>query len=138
MITPLFEKCRSSFSRAPHRYRCDIIFPVASEAVAQDETFGIVPGVAAGEGCSTTGGCATCPYMKMNSLDALVDTLEHVGTATDPAILKALEPKKYSSKVAGRRIADIGGEPILYMRHFQRTGVLPPELLRRSLPRSFG
>jgi len=31
-------------------------------------------GVAAGEGCSAGGGCATCPYMKMNSLDALLPT----------------------------------------------------------------
>ena len=26
-----------------------------------------------GEGCSTAGGCATCPFMKMNDLDALMD-----------------------------------------------------------------
>lgn len=28
---------------------------------------------AGGEGCSTAGGCATCPFMKMNDLDALID-----------------------------------------------------------------
>ncbi|MEB2322448.1 MAG: hypothetical protein OZ921_08040, partial [Sorangiineae bacterium] len=32
-----------------------------------------------GEGCSTAGGCATCPYMKMNSLDALLALLERLG-----------------------------------------------------------
>jgi len=31
----------------------------------------VVPGPAAGEGCSLEGGCASCPYMKMNSLQAL-------------------------------------------------------------------
>ena len=28
-----------------------------------------------GEGCSTAGGCATCPFMKMNDLDALMDVV---------------------------------------------------------------
>lgn len=28
-----------------------------------------------GEGCSTAGGCATCPFMKMNNLDALMDVV---------------------------------------------------------------
>ncbi len=28
----------------------------------------VVPGPAAGEGCNVTGGCASCPFMKMNSL----------------------------------------------------------------------
>ncbi|CAN0584988.1 unnamed protein product, partial [Laminaria digitata] len=31
------------------------------------------PYSAGGEGCSTAGGCATCPFMKMNDLDALMD-----------------------------------------------------------------
>ena len=35
-----------------------------------------VPGVAGGEGCSTAGGCANCPYMKMNDLDALLEEEE--------------------------------------------------------------
>lgn len=30
-----------------------------------------------GEGCSTAGGCATCPFMKMNDLDALLDVAGH-------------------------------------------------------------
>lgn len=32
----------------------------------------VVPGPAGGEGCSLQGGCASCPYMKMNSLQALM------------------------------------------------------------------
>lgn len=32
----------------------------------------VVPGPAGGEGCSLEGGCASCPYMKMNSLQALM------------------------------------------------------------------
>ena len=34
----------------------EIIFPVSSEAVVQEDSFGIIPGVAGGEGCSTAGG----------------------------------------------------------------------------------
>jgi quinolinate synthase len=38
----------------------------------------IVPGVAGGESCSTAGRRATCPFMKMNNLDALQDSIEMV------------------------------------------------------------
>jgi quinolinate synthase len=62
----------------------EIIFPVSSEAVSatgSDDDLAVVPGVQGGEGCSTAGGCATCPFMKMNSLDALVDLLERMPEA---------------------------------------------------------
>ena len=32
------------------------------------EGLAVVPGIASGEGCSAEGGCASCPYMKMNTL----------------------------------------------------------------------
>ena len=108
----------------------EIIFPVASEAVAEDDQFGIVPGVKGGEGCSTAGGCATCPYMKMNSLDALFDILEQIQTQPIDA-LTAYEPKKYSQIIAGKTAAELGGEPILFMRHFQRHGVFPDHLVEQ-------
>lgn len=41
----------------------------------------VVPGPAGGEGCSAEGGCASCPYMKMNSLDALLGVCTKIGTA---------------------------------------------------------
>ncbi|MFW6066799.1 MAG: quinolinate synthase NadA [Myxococcota bacterium] len=108
----------------------EIVFPVAGEAIATtaDRELQVVPGVAAGEGCTVAGGCATCPYMKMNSLDALVDLLRRVGDA-GPQELSAFEPKKYVERVAGRTMADLGGEPILHMRAYQRTGRLPDALL---------
>lgn len=55
----------------------EVVFPVAPDAVVSEQTAGkaqlpgglaIVPGPAGGEGCSTEGGCASCPYMKMNTL----------------------------------------------------------------------
>ncbi|MEN0067095.1 MAG: quinolinate synthase NadA [Myxococcota bacterium] len=105
----------------------EIIFPVANEAVAQtDDVFGVVPGVAAGEGCSVAGGCATCPFMKMNDLDALFHVLEK---ADDPSVVRGYEPQKYTETIAGRTVADLGSEPILHMRHFQRTGRMSDALV---------
>ncbi|MBW2456076.1 MAG: quinolinate synthase NadA [Deltaproteobacteria bacterium] len=108
----------------------EIIFPVASEAIAQtdDLELGIVPGAAGGEGCTTAGGCATCPYMKMNSLDSLMDLLARIGDEA-PAELSAYHPRQYVEQIAGRTAADLGGEPILHMRHFQQTGELPQALV---------
>lgn len=103
-----------------------VIFPVASEAVAQDDAFGILPGVAGGEGCSTAGGCATCPYMKMNTLDSMIDVIAKTG---DIQGLRGFEPEKYAESLDGRTIAEVGGEPILFMRHFQKHGAMDPQLL---------
>jgi quinolinate synthase len=116
----------------------EIVFPVASEAVAasNDAALGIVPGVMAGEGCSMAGGCATCPYMKMNSLDALLDVLEALGG--DSGSLEGHRPAMYSETIvdAGGRsssVAELGGRTILAMRAFQRSGRLPDDLVRSIL-----
>jgi quinolinate synthase len=78
-------------SNACQNVEAEIIFPVSSEAVMGVENDGsesnnnnnntqttleVVPGVAGGEGCSTVGGCATCPFMKMNDLDAVHDIVD--------------------------------------------------------------
>ena len=39
----------------------------------------VLPGPASGEGCSLEGGCAACPYMRMNTLAALQGVCEKVG-----------------------------------------------------------
>jgi quinolinate synthase len=93
----------------------------------------VVPGVAAGEGCSTAGGCATCPYMKMNSLTALFSLTRRLGHGS--AGLEAFFPRLYSETIRGRTTAELGGEPILHMRAFQRTGVLPEALVADILGR---
>ena len=83
----------------------EIIFPVASEAVAvdpSDTALSIIPGVAGGEGCSTVGGCATCPYMKLNTLDATFDVLERCDR---PGSLLAFEPEKYEECIDGCSMA---------------------------------
>ncbi|MFO0711605.1 MAG: quinolinate synthase NadA [Sandaracinus sp.] len=114
---------------------CEIVFPVASEAIARtnEPNLLVVPGVAGGEGCSVEGGCATCPYMKMNSLDALFELLRALPDASttpreEPEHLAIFHPKAYTERVVGRTIADLGGEPILHMRGFSKTGHIPPTL----------
>jgi quinolinate synthase len=140
MITPIVrqvqEKLRDYASEGGTEITAQIIFPVASEAVAQDAQsgLGVVPGVAGGEGCSTAGGCATCPYMKMNSLRALLSLLERVD-AEPGSNLVPFEPRKYVEQIRGRTAADLGGEPILHMRGFQRTGELPQALVDDVLSR---
>ena len=63
MITPIVrqvqEQLRDYASEGGPEISAEIIFPVASEAVAQDpeSELGVLPGVAGGEGCSTAGGC---------------------------------------------------------------------------------
>ncbi len=127
MVTAIVRQVQAKL-RASERddVAVEIIFPVADDAVAQDADFGIVPGVAGGEGCSTAGGCATCPYMKMNTLDSLLDVVAKTST---PSSLTNFEPEKYAEKLEGRTIAEVGGEPILFMRHFQQSGSMSPVLM---------
>lgn len=130
MITSIVNAVRAELrAHAGSGVEVEIIFPVASEAIAPapDSELAVVPGVASGEGCSVEGGCATCPYMKMNSLDALLDVVRKVGVADDD--LTAYEPHKYLELVDGRSMADLGGEPILHMRAFSRAGKLSDALV---------
>ena len=106
MITAIVRKVQAklqALNRAD--IAVEIIFPVSSEAVAQDDLLGIIPGVAGGEGCSTAGGCASCPYMKMNTLEALFDVAEQSG---DLDRLSGFEPQKYQEQLDGRSIASVG------------------------------
>jgi quinolinate synthase len=111
----------------------EIVFPVAEEAVATtgDPDMVIVPGVDASEGCSAMGGCATCPYMKMNSLEALIRLLERIRDGASAEDLRAYEPVRWEQELEGKPLAAWGTQPIMAMRHFQRTGRLSDELVRR-------
>jgi quinolinate synthase len=141
MITPIVrqvqDKLRDYASEGGPEISAEIIFPVASEAVAQapESGLGVLPGVAGGEGCSTAGGCATCPYMKMNSLRALISLLERVDVEPGSKLVP-FEPRKYVQQIRGRTAADLGGEPILHMREFQRKSELPGALVDDVLTRS--
>lgn len=137
MITSIVRKVQSILSKAPRNpgVEVEIVFPVAASAITTRETaqvelpggVAVIPGPAAGEGCSMEGGCASCPYMKMNTLDALTMVCSRVQTAGD-ALLAAYEPKKYSETVGGLSMAKAGCRPILHMRGFQKGGRLTEEL----------
>ncbi len=141
MITPIVRQVQTKLqdyaSEGGAGLSAEVVFPVASEAIAQDAQsgLGVVPGVAGGEGCSTAGGCATCPYMKMNSLRALLGLLERID-AEPRSSLVPFEPRKYVQEIGGRTAADLGGEPILHMRAFQRSGELSDALVRDVLGRA--
>lgn len=131
MITSIVNAVRATL-REHHGsgVEAEIVFPVASEAIVQAPESGlaILPGVAAGEGCTVAGGCATCPFMKMNSLDALLALVRRVGVADDD--LAPFYPHTYVERVVGRTVADLGGEPILHMRAFSSGKRLSDALVR--------
>ncbi|KAL2243916.1 UNVERIFIED_CONTAM: Quinolinate synthase, chloroplastic [Sesamum indicum] len=107
----------------------EIVFPVSSESITTTPSsspgeagdflkFPVIPGVASGEGCSLHGGCASCPYMKMNSLESLLKVCRSL--PHDKENISAYEAGRFSLQTPnGKLIADVGCEPILHMRHFQ-------------------
>jgi quinolinate synthase len=131
MITAIVKRVRELLvTHARDDIEVEIIFPVASEAVTAEpgSELGLVPGVSGAEGCSVAGGCATCPYMKMNDLDALLEVLARVGTDAEEGLADH-RPRQLTTSIGGRSAAEVGGEPILHMRHFQATGRLPDALV---------
>ena len=84
MITSIVREVREQLQNESAPPEVEIVFPVASDAVTatDDPELALVPGVASGEGWLGRGGCATCPFMKMNSLDALFRTISRIGNET--------------------------------------------------------
>jgi quinolinate synthase len=133
MVTSIARGVQRILRDHPGDMDAEIVFPVASEAIApsEDPLLRVIPGVASGEGCTVAGGCATCPYMKMNSLDALFDLLQVLDRG--PEALAPYEPKKYAEQIDGRSVAEVGAESIVAMRQFQKTGELPADLVEKIL-----
>ena len=96
MVTSIVRKVQGMLRGAGRSdVTVEIVFPVSPDAITTDRQqrsasdgsggavsgaaaglelpagLSVVPGPAGGEGCSLEGGCASCPYMKMNSLEAL-------------------------------------------------------------------
>ena len=97
-----------------------------------DSEFGIVPGVSGGEGCSTAGGCATCPFMKMNDLDKLIDIANTVSGEDHHGVTltKLQPPKRLEGKtINGRPAVEVGVESIMHMRTLMSTGAFADELV---------
>eukprot|EP00543_Licmophora_paradoxa_P007574 CAMPEP_0202454448 /NCGR_PEP_ID=MMETSP1360-20130828/12178_1 /ASSEMBLY_ACC=CAM_ASM_000848 /TAXON_ID=515479 /ORGANISM="Licmophora paradoxa, Strain CCMP2313" /LENGTH=335 /DNA_ID=CAMNT_0049073763 /DNA_START=53 /DNA_END=1060 /DNA_ORIENTATION=- len=157
MVTSIVTSVQDILGQHPGaQVEVEIIFPVASEAVMgvedtdgnnNNNNLSIVPGVGGGEGCSTAGGCATCPFMKMNDIDALQDIIDMVGTsksksssssetaaaAAESTLKGHLPPDRLKNKTLmdGKSAIELGIEPIMYMRHFMHNKNMHPDLVRR-------
>jgi quinolinate synthase len=134
MVTSIVQSVQNILQQTGNRSEAEIIFPVSSDAVMSTDgdnaDFAVVPGVSGGEGCSTAGGCATCPFMKMNSLDALQDIVDMVDSG-DGRLKAHLPPDRLSGKqIDGIDAMDLGSEAILYMRHLMNTKELPENLVK--------
>jgi quinolinate synthase len=140
MVTAIVRGVQETLRSQPgtRKPEVEIVFPVSADAVAT-EGDELVPGVAGGEGCSTAGGCATCPFMKMNDIDALFNVVEGVSAdanAVDP--LANFYPQKYSELISGRTISDIGVQPILHMKSFMEGQELSAALVKDIQTRTPG
>ncbi len=138
MITSIVREVQRALVEAERDdVTCEIVFPVAAESITAvpDSPLAIVPGPGGGEGCTTAGGCATCPYMKMNSLDALISLLGRLGDASQESLLSEYFPRVYDETIDGMKVAQLGGVPILHMRAFQKEGRLPAALIEDVLSR---
>jgi quinolinate synthase len=144
MVTSIVRKVQGMMNDAGRDdVAVEIVFPVSQDAITTDKQsmssglavempggLQILPGAASGEGCSMEGGCASCPYMKMNSLTALMRVCERVGDDAAEATLEGYKPRPYAQRmVDGKTMAQAGCVPILHMRGFQRSGKLPEDLV---------
>ncbi|EFN58534.1 hypothetical protein CHLNCDRAFT_19680, partial [Chlorella variabilis] len=141
MITSIVRKVQGMLRAAGRDdVEVEVVFPVSPEAITTDRQqqqvraglptgLSVVPGPAGGEGCSLQGGCASCPYMKMNSLQALMTVCQRVGSPAGEALLEAFKPRPYTELVDGKTMAQAGCVPILHMRGFQKGGKLPEALV---------
>ncbi|XP_051123257.1 quinolinate synthase, chloroplastic [Andrographis paniculata] len=142
IVAAVRKKLMSAGSQSKSKISVEIVFPVSSESITTTpnssragdfSTIPMIPGVASGEGCSLHGGCASCPYMKMNSLASLINVCQSLPHKKDD--LKAYEAMRFSQHTTpnGKLIAEYGCEPILHMRHFQSTKRLPEKLVQQIL-----
>ncbi|XP_010441718.1 PREDICTED: quinolinate synthase, chloroplastic-like [Camelina sativa] len=145
MVTAIVAVIRSLLrSSANSKVKVEVVFPVSSDSMTKttsdssnstkvgDVALPVVPGVAGGEGCSIHGGCASCPYMKMNSLSSLLKVCHNLPDVEN--IFGGFIAERFKKQTPqGKLIADVGCEPILHMRHFQANKELPEKLVHQVL-----
>jgi|Dee2metaT_14_FD_contig_31_5993451_length_1784_multi_8_in_0_out_0_1 quinolinate synthase len=139
MITPIVRRVQDVLRTYESDVAVEIIFPVAADAVtATGESaaggLALVPGTSGGEGCSAAGGCATCPFMKMNDLDALLDVATQITNSSAEAMSRYL-PIRRAAQVGGEPAGVLGTVPITHMRHLSSSGKLSDELVQDMLTR---
>jgi len=141
MVTAIVDKVQQVLKQQTQsKVEVEVIFPVSSEAVMSTEEeqgeagLAIVPGAGGGEGCSTAGGCATCPFMKMNDVDAVFDIIDMVKATDEFGLAQLLPPTRLKGKqINGVDATDLGTQPIMYMRGFMSDKALPAELEQKLL-----
>lgn len=159
MITSIVRKVQAVLAATARRdVEVEVVFPVNPRAISTPKQLEagaaagveassaagglaglqVIPGPAGGEGCSLEGGCASCPYMKMNSLSALLMVAQRVGDPAGEALLDGYKPRAYVDLVGGRSIAQVGCEPILHMRYFAQHQQLSAGLVEDILGRNEG
>lgn len=159
MVTSIVRKVQSmQVAAGRDDVTVEIVFPVSPDAITTGQQEGgltapgngnagtavtlpggdsllVIPGPASGEGCSLEGGCASCPYMKMNSLSALMKVCERIGSGAGEATLEAFKPRPYAERIGGKTIAQAGCAPILHMRNYQLHKQLPDDLVEDIISR---
>ncbi|KAI8475551.1 MAG: hypothetical protein J3K34DRAFT_404537 [Monoraphidium minutum] len=150
MITSIVRKVQAMLAASGRSHvEVEVVFPVAQQSISTPQQapsagaarlqlpggLAVVPGPAAGEGCSLEGGCAACPYMRMNTLAALNSVVGRAGSPEGEAALEAFKPRAYASRVGGKSVAAAGCVPILHMRAFTQTKELGAPLVEDILGR---
>jgi len=147
MVTSIVQSVQRILAATGSQVEAEIIFPVSSEAVMATDNdsvrtdspndtsmLRVVPGVAGGEGCSTAGGCATCPFMKMNDLDRVSDIIDMIRDGSTTKLKRHLPPNRLNGrKINGQDATDLGTEAILYMRQYMQTKQLPDDLVQKIM-----
>lgn len=142
MITSIVRKVQDLMRSADRSdLEVEIVFPVNPSAITTKQQqvsagpaqlptgLSVVPGPASGEGCSLEGGCASCPYMKMNTLLALMSVAQHIGEPVAEAMLESFKPRAYADTINGKPLAQVGCIPILHMRYFTQNKRLSADLV---------
>ncbi|CAM9871540.1 unnamed protein product [Ectocarpus sp. 4 AP-2014] len=135
MITSIVRAVQEELRAHSNKTQVEIVFPVASEAMmatgeSGDGSMQVVPGVSGGEGCSTAGGCATCPFMKMNDLHSLLDVVGDANkSGAVPDVLKGFLPKRRAFTIDGQDKTELGVVPIMHMRDLMKNGALSDDLV---------
>eukprot|EP00934_Nitzschia_sp_Nitz4_P003051 Nitzschia sp. Nitz4//scaffold237_size30108//18276//20050//NITZ4_007993-RA/size30108-augustus-gene-0.1-mRNA-1//-1//CDS//3329543509//3041//frame0 len=156
MVTAVVQAVQDILEATSSSVEAEIIFPVSNSAVMstqgdEDAPLPLVPGASGHEGCSTAGGCATCPFMKMNDVDRVFDIVAMVQESksstesqsgailepgqpagTLPSLKSFLPPNRlYGQTINGQDATDLGTEAILYMRSFMLSKALPSDLTEK-------
>lgn len=141
MITSIVAAVQNLLRAKNTGIKVEIVFPVCSDSISRTadssaaaglDSLTIVPGVTSGEGCSIHGGCASCPYMKMNTLHSLLNICRQLPDKENS--LMAYQAGRFNATTPlGKSVAEVGCEPILHMRHFQANGSLPEKLVHQIL-----